>query len=108
MGRKKGTPKTGGREKGTPNKSSLYIRNELASCETNLPAVYLKEVQALPPGATRIAALQWLFQFVVPKLKDIESPEDSADGEGPDSPPSESPAELTTEELTKLVSGKSE
>lgn len=109
MGRKKGTKKTGGRKVGTPNRSSIYIRNELADAKINLAASYLKEVEALPPGAPRIAALQSFFKYVFPELKTVESIEDEKTPiSSADSPasPTPNPQSLSDEDLEKIASGK--
>lgn len=112
-GKKKGAPKSGGREKGTPNRSSLYIRAELELAGINLVERFLLEVDQLEKPEDRLVELHWLFQYVFPKLKDVESLSDTPPPPPPAAPaagelasPPQPPAPLSREERLALVRGQ--
>ena len=66
MSRTKGTPKTGGRTKGTPNKTSKSVREWISSIiDKNRRQIVkdLKEVDA----KERLRIFEKLLQYVIPK-----------------------------------------
>lgn len=75
MGFKKGAPKPegSGRKKGTPNRSSLRLIDDLEDADINLVSEFVEASRKLKPEA-RIAALERLFRHVYPVLKEIEAP----------------------------------
>jgi hypothetical protein len=80
MPRPKGHPKTGGRVRGTPNKSSEAIARKLAKLGCD-PVEGLAKI-ALDPGtepSLKIRCFSELAQYIYPKRKavDLLSPEDS-------------------------------
>lgn len=66
MGRKKGTPKTGGRKKGTPNKVTSSLREWIAELIDNERERMLSDLQKLEPK-DRLMMLERLMQYVLPK-----------------------------------------
>lgn len=75
MPRKKGTPKTGGRQKGTPNKSTAAVKNYIAEVLGNYmtptPAqptqpTLTKDIEAMLPEE-RVRAMTQLAAYVIPK-----------------------------------------
>lgn len=70
-GRSTGTPKTGGRQKGTPNKSTSAIRDSLQSIIENNITRLQSDLDSLKP-AERVKALTEICKYVVPQLKAVE------------------------------------
>ena len=72
MGRPKGTHKTGGRKKGTPNKTTKEIKPLLHSILNkeieNLP----KLIKQLEPKE-RVDAITKLLPYIVPKMKQVDN-----------------------------------
>lgn len=66
MGRKKGTPKTGGRKKGTPNKVTTTQREWLARLIDNNRERIEQDINLLEPK-DRLMMLERLMQYVLPK-----------------------------------------
>lgn len=99
-GRKKGTPKTGGRVKGTPNRNSLSVLGALDRAGIPVIEFLVADIQALEPKE-RIPEWKALLSFCYPKLKDVEHAETFAAPPAPDAP---SPIRnLTNDELIRLV-----
>lgn len=70
MSRKKGTEKTGGRTKGTPNKTTSNLKNWInALIEDNREQV-VKDLKKLEPK-DRLVILERLMQYIVPKQQSI-------------------------------------
>jgi len=77
MSRPEGLPKTGGRQKGVPNKSTITLQETLERLRLDVPA----EIARLLPELSaekRVEALLDLMSFLHPKRKAIESLEISA------------------------------
>ena len=66
MARKKGTPKTGGRTKGTPNKSSAQIKGFITDLLQDNEQLIRRDFEQLTP-AERIKAVAQLAAYVVPR-----------------------------------------
>jgi hypothetical protein len=83
-GRRPGTPKTGGRVKGTPNKRSLRSRDDLwayiAQCgdDANPFKRMVDRMMSTENEAIEIACAQALADRLLPKLKAIEISGDDA------------------------------
>lgn len=60
--------KTGGRSKGTPNKTTAQIRNEFQILISNNIEVLQNDIEALEP-LQRIKTIIELSKFVLPSLK---------------------------------------
>lgn len=71
MSRPPGLPKTGGREKGTPNRRSLDLAEQLESAGLNVPSEIAKIVPQLNPSESADVLLE-LMVFLFPKRKAIE------------------------------------
>lgn len=69
-GRPKGTPKTGGRVAGTPNKVSTKVRNILANIADDYydSERFQKDLASLEPKE-RIQAMERFTSYIVPKLQ---------------------------------------
>jgi hypothetical protein len=70
--------KTGGRTKGTPNKTTAQIRNEFQILISNNIEVLQNDIEALDP-LQRIKTLIELSKFVLPTLKAVEVTEIDTD-----------------------------
>jgi hypothetical protein len=68
MPRKKGTQKTGGRQKGTPNKATSTTRKWLKTFLDNNQGQIEKDFKALEPKE-RIQAFERLLQYTLPKMQ---------------------------------------
>lgn len=64
-GRKPGTPKTGGRKKGTPNKVSGKLKEWLAEFIDNSREQIVKDFKRLGPK-NRVAMFEKLIKYVLP------------------------------------------
>jgi len=71
-GRKKGSPKTGGRQAGTPNKVSGNIKEFLASVIDENREQIRKDLKRLEPK-DRLAIIERFMQYVTPKKRDEDS-----------------------------------
>jgi hypothetical protein len=81
-GRKPGTPKTGGRTKGTPNKCSVrtrealwdYVESQAAGDAMAHPVRLFTTIMTSPTSSTadRLTAASALFDRMLPKLKAVE------------------------------------
>jgi hypothetical protein len=72
MSRTKGTEKTGGREKGTPNKITTDLRtwiNELLDSNRRQIA---KDIKQLEPQQ-RVMIFEKLLSYAVPKMQSVEA-----------------------------------
>jgi hypothetical protein len=68
----KGRHKTGGRTKGTPNKTTEGMRNWVKMLiEKNMPRLE-KDLKALEPKE-RWAVVEKLMQYTVPKMQSVET-----------------------------------
>lgn len=69
-GRKPGTPKTGGRKKGTPNKTTAELRSWLSRLLKQQKRTIINDLAALEPK-DRLQMLEKLMQYVIPKQQSI-------------------------------------
>lgn len=79
MARIKGSPKTGGRMKGTPNKKSVDIQQQLEDLGCNpieQMALLAKKAQEEGDNALAGQMLKELAQYVAPKRKSVEMTND--------------------------------
>lgn len=72
MGRTKGTPKTGGRQVGTPNKVSGTLKEFVANLLDDNRDQIVKDIKALKPRA-RLAILEKMMPYVIPKQQSVEA-----------------------------------
>lgn len=72
MGKPKGSAKTGGRQKGTPNKTTATIREWLINVIRKNQRQIEKDLKELEPGA-RLQVIAKLLPFVVPKMESINA-----------------------------------
>lgn len=75
MGRKKGLPKTGGRQAGTPNKVSSKLKDFLTDVLDENREQIRKDLKSLEPK-DRLTILEKFMQYVTPKKheEDIDNP----------------------------------
>lgn len=70
MSRPKGTPKTGGRVKGTPNKVTGTLKDFLSNLiDDNREQIY-KDLKALKPK-DRLIVLERFMQYTLPKQQSV-------------------------------------
>lgn len=69
MGRTKGTPKTGGRQAGTPNKVSGTLKEFLASAIDENREQVREDLKRLEPK-DRLMIIERFMQYVTPKKRD--------------------------------------
>lgn len=72
MSREKGSPKTGGRKKGTPNKITGTLREFLSNMIDNNRDQIECDLQRLPPK-DRLLIIERFMQYVIPKQKELYS-----------------------------------
>lgn len=97
-GKPKGSPKTGGRKKGTPNKNSLLIREAMDQCGFNAIQEFILAYQQLEGPERKLAELHFLLPFVYPRLSDIQL--------APEAPRPPNFANKPTGELLKVINGQ--
>jgi hypothetical protein len=68
MSKKKGAEKTGGRKKGTPNKVTTDLRTWVNDLLVNNQATFTEDLKQVEPYQ-RLAVMEKLLSFVVPKLQ---------------------------------------
>ena len=88
MARPKGTPKTGGRQKGTPNKVTASVKGWISCLIDKNRKQFEKDLKAVEP-LERLQMLEKLMPYVVPKQQAIKA--------------AVSFENMTDEELTALV-----
>jgi hypothetical protein len=71
MPRPQGVPKTGGRKKGTPNRSSLLLHEVLENLNVDVPKMIADALPQLPIEK-RVEVLTSLLPYLYPKRKAIE------------------------------------
>lgn len=71
-GRPKGTPKTGGRKKGTPNRITKDVRVWLVDLVSKNRRQLERDLQELEPK-DRVMMLEKLMQYVIPKKQAIRA-----------------------------------
>jgi hypothetical protein len=72
MGRTAGTPKTGGREAGTPNKITGTLKEFVANLVDDNREQIVKDLKALKPKE-RLAVLERMMQYVLPKQQAVSA-----------------------------------
>jgi len=72
MSRKKGTPKTGGREAGTPNKITGTLKDFVANLVDDNRLQIIDDLKALRPRE-RLAVLERMMQYVLPKQQAVSA-----------------------------------
>lgn len=72
MGRTAGTPKTGGREAGTPNKITGTLKEFVANLIDDNREQIVNDLQKLRPKE-RLAVLERLMQYVLPKQQAVSA-----------------------------------
>lgn len=72
MARPKGTPKTGGRQKGTPNKVTASVKSWLSCLIDKNRKQIERDLKAVEP-MERLQMLEKLMQYVVPKQQAIKA-----------------------------------
>lgn len=77
MGRHKGTPKTGGRQAGTPNKAGGEVKTLIVGLLSDNADTIRKDFTQLTPSE-RIKAVAQLAAYVVPKQQAISIEEQAA------------------------------
>ncbi|NDV82266.1 hypothetical protein [Bacteroides sp. 51] len=70
MARPKGTPKTGGRKAGTPNKATLDTKQWIAAIIDNNRERFEKDLDSLEPKE-RIVIIEKLMSYVTPKMQSV-------------------------------------
>ena len=88
MARPKGMPKTGGRQKGTPNKVTSSVKSWLSCLIDKNRRQIEKDLKAVKP-LERLQMLEKLMQYVVPKQQTVKAAVNFEN--------------LTDEELTALI-----
>ena len=78
-GRRKGTEKTGGRKKGTPNRISGTVKEWITSIIDTNRNKFEKDLELLEPGE-RVRVISNLLQYVTPKMQSV-SPGEMLDAE---------------------------
>jgi hypothetical protein len=78
MGKQKGQPKTGGREKGTPNKVTSDLRTWLSDLWNGNREQFEKDLKALEPHQ-RVASFEKLLNYIIPKQQSVEATIESID-----------------------------
>ena|ERR1035437_623331 len=68
--RDKGTPKTGGRVKGTPNKTTSEMKDWVTGLVGKTQKQFEKDLKAVDPEK-RLAIIEKLLAFCIPKLQNI-------------------------------------
>lgn len=71
-GRKKGTTKTGGRQKGTPNKATATLREWVQAIIDDHREQIVEDLKVLSPR-DRVQTLLKLLDYCVPKLQSINT-----------------------------------
>jgi hypothetical protein len=74
VGRKKGTPKTGGRTKGTPNKVTESVKGWISKVIDSNRDKFERDLNSLEPSE-RVRIISGLLQYVTPKMQSINPAE---------------------------------
>jgi hypothetical protein len=72
MSRTKGTRKTGGREKGTPNKVTTDLRTWINELLNSNRGQIVKDIKRLEPQQ-RVMIFEKLLSYAVPKMQSVEA-----------------------------------
>lgn len=76
MSRKKGSPKTGGREAGTPNKVTGTLKDFVANLLDDNREQIVEDLKRLKPKE-RVAVYERMMQYVLPKQQSVSADVDS-------------------------------
>lgn len=68
--KKKGSPKTGGRKAGTPNKTTGTIKEWIAEVVEKNRSQVEKDLKAMAPEK-RVAMIERLVQYIIPKASTV-------------------------------------
>jgi len=71
MGNRPGNPKTGGRKKGTPNKSKAEIREHISNIVSSNLEIVERDLRELKPEQ-RVKLIIELARFVIPQMKAVD------------------------------------
>ena len=71
MGRANGTPKTGGRKAGTPNKTTTDIKTWVANLIDDNREQIKQDLESLS-AKDRLQMIERFMQYIMPKQKEIE------------------------------------
>lgn len=71
MGRAKGTPKTGGRKRGTPNKVNATLREFIGKIIDDNRERIIEDLQELDPYQ-RLLFIERLINYVLPKQSSVD------------------------------------
>lgn len=78
--RRPGTPKTGGRSKGTPNRGTiLRIAEFVASNDIEIASKIWSTIEAIEEPADKAKALLQFYKFIEPEAKEPLGNEDETD-----------------------------
>lgn len=72
MSRAKGSEKTGGRTKGTPNRVTISLRTFVANLIDDNRRQIKKDLKSLKPKE-RLVLLEKLMQYVLPKIQNVSA-----------------------------------
>ena len=72
MSRKKGTPKTGGREAGTPNKITGTLKDFVVNLLDDNREQIVEDLKRLKPKE-RVAVYERMMQYVLPKQQSVSA-----------------------------------
>lgn len=72
VGRPKGTPKTGGRQKGTPNKATQSTRDWLNYLLNKNRVQFENDLQEIEPKE-RLSVLIKLLEYTTPKMQSVRA-----------------------------------
>lgn len=71
-GRHKGTPKTGGRKAGTPNKAGAPMKELIKSFATDKWPEFLESWEAMDSNKDKCDAYIKVLQFILPKMASVD------------------------------------
>ncbi len=100
MSRAKGTPKTGGRKAGTPNKITSTVKDWISQLIDENRNQIEKDIKKLSPK-DRLQVFEKLMQYVIPKQQSVRADIDL-------SKLSEAQLDLIVDELTKNINYEGE
>lgn len=72
-GRKSGTPKTGGRQKGTPNKITKSVREKLEKIVTRNMRTIQRDLDNIAEPKDRLLILEKFMAYIVPKQSAVKA-----------------------------------
>ena len=72
-GRKTGTPKTGGRQKGTPNRITKTVREKLEKIVTRNMRTIQRDLDNIADPKDRLMILEKFMAYIVPKQSAVKA-----------------------------------